>query len=231
MSDDASTPDKEKGSRHENKRTPAQKADDALFIQRLHLRGQGVREIAEALSKVRPYTLSHQQVALDLKKLRQMWLKEAVGHVAIEKQKELRKLDMLEAELWTEWDKSKIQQTKTLLRRKTKGGAKGAGDDGKTPADEEKSAVTTSAVGDPAIARAILEVCRDRRKILGIDAATKLEHSGPDGGPIVQANVSVTDEDADALLERHFQRWAEDRATPPATDGSDADTSPAQDPA
>lgn len=206
----AGTPPDPTTSPNTNKRSPAHKSADALFIEQQHLRGKGVREIAEMLSKMRPYTLSHAQVALDLKKLRQSWMKEAVHLVGVEKEKALRKLDMLESELWTEWDKSKALKTRTTLTKKSKGAKTGA--TGDAAGEEVKSAVQTVSVGDASIARTIIEIHRERSKLLGLDAPTRSELSGPGGGPIPTANVPLDHATQEALLRRHFERMKEDEA-------------------
>lgn len=206
-----------------NKRSIGQKQADALFIERHHLRGKGVREIAEMLSKERSYTLSHAQVALDLKKLRLAWQKEAVALVGEEKQKALRKLDILESECWEAWDKSKQAKTRTTLAKKTKAAKGGVGESPAAPGAGEsvQSAVSITSPGDPAFVGKILDIHDRRARLLGLDAPVKQELSGPDGGPIPLGSAQPIDEaGCDALLDRHFQRMKEEEArvgTPPTT--------------
>lgn len=212
-----------------NKRTPAQKVADMLFIERHHLRGKGVREIAEMITKERPYSISHAQVALDLKKLRQMWQKEAVGLVAEERQKALRKFDILESECWEAWDKSKQAKTRTTLTKKSKG-AKGDAAPAAGPGEDIKSAVSVTSPGDPAFVGKILDIHDRRARLLGLEAPSKHEHGGPDGGPIpiANANVPLSEADQQAILRRHFLRMQEDGELPNDVD-PDAETPPAPD--
>jgi hypothetical protein len=215
-----------------NKRTPGHKAADMLFIEKQHLRGKGVREIAEMLSKERPYTLSHSQVALDLKKLRELWRKEAIGLVSEERQRALRKFDILESECWEAWDKSKQAKTRTTLTKKSKGAKGDAPAAG--PGEDIKSAVSMSSPGDPAFVGKILEIHDRRARLLGLDAPSKHEHGGPDGGPIpiANANVPLNEADQQAILRRHFLRMQEDGELPTDDDASpdgDAQASDAPD--
>lgn len=204
----APTPERVQESRA-RKRTREQREADLTFIGSQVIRGCPQVKIAEALAKVRPYRISRSQVRDDIHLLLKRWREEGIGLLGSAVDVALRKLDALEADLWDEWDKSKTAQTRTSLRRKTRGGQP----TGTGPAETDQSAVTTSAVGNPAIVRAILEVIDRRAKLLGLDAPARHELSGPGGAPIatVNASVPVTEEHADALLERHFQRMLEER--------------------
>jgi len=194
-----------------NKRTSTQKAADMLFIERHALRGKTLRQIAELLAKERPYTISHAQVGADLKKLKEAWRQESLAMVGAEKEKELRKLDVVESEAWDAWDKSKQATSRTTLTKKAAAAKKGEGaaasDGGGT---ETKSAVQTTSAGDPAFIAKILDVHDRRVKLLGLAAPTKTELTGADGGPLVTANIALNDEDQDAILRRHYERMIED---------------------
>jgi hypothetical protein len=196
-----------------NKRTPAQKAADMLFIERHALRGRTLRQIAELLEKERGglYKISHAQVSQDLKKLKALWLDDAKEMVGHEKQRELRKLDVLEVEAWDAWDRSKQTVTRTTLSKKQQAAAKNETGTG-GGATETKSAVQVSQVGNPAFLDKILAVSDRRAALLGLNAPVKNEHSGPEGSPIPIANVALSDEDQDALLRRHYERMIEEEA-------------------
>jgi hypothetical protein len=48
--------------------------------------------------------------------------------------------------------------------------------------------------------------------LLGLDAPTRNELSGPGGGPIATANMPLDHATQEALLRRHFERMKEDEA-------------------
>jgi hypothetical protein len=175
-------------SKHTPKRSKAQRESDLLFIERLWLRKKTHAQIAEELNKVRPYTLSRQQVAFDCKKLLDRWRKDSAEMIAAAKTRELTGLDEQERELWEAWEKSKLD-----AERKTVEQTDGDGEGGK----RNRASVTKEGqCGDAVYQRLILDI-RDRRaKLLGLDEPTKTELSGtvgqvlielPDNGRDVQA--------------------------------------------
>ena len=169
-----------------NKRTQAQRAADLVQIENLHLRGKTQIEIAEIISSQRPYTLSRQQVDYDLRSLTKSWLAEATAERNSAMAKELATIKALQAECWAAWEQSKSERTKA--RQETGG----KGKDGKatvTKASMEKE----QRDGNPAFLQAVLS-CIDRRcKLLGLDAPTKQEVTGKDGGPIQAETTTKPD--------------------------------------
>ena len=192
------------------KRTPAMKLADLAFIERLVLRAKPTREIAELLSAARPYKLSHVQVHKDIKKLEEMWLASAMKDISIEKQKMLRKLDVLESELWEAWDRSKQEEVQRTLTRTTADGTASPADEGSTAAAKKvEAARKVTRDGDASYTRQILEVMERRAKLLGLDAPTRAELSGPAGGPIVTQEKPISVEEEIEIARRHFARESE----------------------
>lgn len=194
------------------KRTKTQREADLLFIESLVVRAVPQAIIAVKLAEIRPYRVSRSQIRDDIAVLRKRWQAEALEMRSAAVLVALRKLDALEAEAWDAWERSKQATTRTTLTRKSRG-AKGEPAPTTGPTDDIKSAVSVSNAGDPAFIGKILDAMSARARLLGLDAPSKHEHGGPDGGPIpiAAANVPLTEADQQALLERHFQRMQEDR--------------------
>lgn len=90
-----------------HKRTAAQRAADAVLIEKWLLQGHTHANIAAMLSHQRDYTLTRQQVSLDAAKLMEWWKTEVMRDFDVAFTRQLMALDMQEAELWEAWDKSK----------------------------------------------------------------------------------------------------------------------------
>lgn len=163
------------------KRKKAQKSADRAFIEHWYVRGKTCETIAKMLSETRPYKLSRQQIQYDLKLIDATWKQEAFDTIDEAKRKQLAGLQAQEDELWLAWEKSKLDATSQKVQRT---GTKGDGADKVMMTKEGQC-------GDPSYMRLILEV-RDRvMNLLGLNAATRQEISGPDGGPIQSAASTV----------------------------------------
>ena len=66
-----------------------------------YLRGEYQADIATR------FGISQQQISLDLKTIRAMWLQSAVRDFDAARAEELAKIDAVEAEFWGAWEKSK----------------------------------------------------------------------------------------------------------------------------
>lgn len=162
-----------------NKRNEKQKADDRTMIAGWMVQNKTVRAIMQLLNdeneqKGKGYTLSIGQIAGDMKKVLQDWQDERKEFIDFVVDRELKKLDIIEAECWDAWEKSK-QGKKTT---KFSGGqiTASAVSGGKI---KERSLEETS--GDVKYLDKIFD-CMDRRKdMLGYAAAKKVEFSGSVG--------------------------------------------------
>jgi hypothetical protein len=88
------------------KRSEIEKEQDILLEVKMYLEGLTLREIVDKMSQLRDYSLSLEQIRLDIKKAREGWQaesKELIGeHIFLQ----LAKLDKLEYSLWQEWEQS-----------------------------------------------------------------------------------------------------------------------------
>jgi len=162
-----------------NKRNEKQKSQDRTMIANWMVQNKTVRKIQELLNennleKGKGYTLSLGQIAADMKKVLQEWQDERKDFIDYVVDRELKKLDIIEAECWEAWDKSK-QGKKTT---KFSGGqiTNTSVSGGKI---KERSLEETS--GDVKYLDKIFD-CMDMRKdLLGYAAAKKVEFSGSIG--------------------------------------------------
>lgn len=147
------------------RRSRSQLERDRRRIADLYLRGRLQVDIAQELG------ISQQTVSLELKALHREWLASALIDVDRAKAKELAKVDRLEQEYWTAWERS-CEDAETVTE-------KGKGASGKDkPTEFEKTIQRKGQAGDPRFLQG-LQWCIERRcKILGIDAPEKQEHSG-----------------------------------------------------
>lgn len=88
------------------KRTPQQREIDFVETARLYARGFMLHEIAEELCRDRDYTLTKQQISLDLKRLRAQWREAAQIDMDQAVGRELARLDEIERQAWRGWERS-----------------------------------------------------------------------------------------------------------------------------
>lgn len=155
------------------KRTAEQREADMRFCTDLFVRGYAYREIANKLNEHNlkngmRYTLSCVSIHNDIKQVLAEWKKEnmdAIGdHVALE----LKKLDMIEVELWEAWERSKGGKRKTRI---TGGSLQG----GSVRGGELESRQLEDSNGDPRYIDLLLKVQERRAKLLGYNAPVKVD--------------------------------------------------------
>jgi hypothetical protein len=103
--------------------------------------------------------LSLRQVKYDLKAIREEWRRDRVEYTQHAIDQELAKIDAAEAQAWRGWRRSlRDAETKTT----------------KTTADDETTVVKGQS-GDPRFLTVVLTCVERRAKLLGLDAATKID--------------------------------------------------------
>lgn len=86
------------------KRTAIEREKDLLEISEMYLHGLSQYKIAEKVG------LSQAQIANDLRCIREQWKKNVVINFEQARLDQLQKLDLLESELWEQWEKSKSEE-------------------------------------------------------------------------------------------------------------------------
>lgn len=141
------------------------------------LRHEGVKgqsEIADRLSADYGITVTQQTVSNDLKALDQLWRESALSNTDKWKKEVLKQYRYLYQQSLSAWELSledaeeSASSTVSGTTEKTKGQS-----------------------GNPSHIRNAQDSLKAIREIVGIDAAAKVEHSGPGGGPIEFTQVEV----------------------------------------
>lgn len=172
-----------------NKRNAAQIETDRAEIARRYLRGETQAAIGTVLH------MSQQMVSYDLAAIKKQWQASAIHDLSAAKAKELAKIDHLEVTYWLAWEESRLDKEITV--EKQSGGEPLAGEGGKPPETKKETTLRREGqAGSPAFLAGV-QWCIERRcKILGIDAPTKSEVTGLNGGPVtvqVLRGVSMDD--------------------------------------
>ena len=154
-------------------RSKIEKERDYHFITDLYLKRYSVRSIAKQLCEHvgNPKYISHVIVFKDLKAIMQQWRDERLGDLSDAKTKELAAIDKLEATYWNAWEKSIEDYEKKS--KKLKGTLKEGGKN--TPSEQELQTTEMISMGNPAYLAGIDRCIERRSKILGIDAASKMD--------------------------------------------------------
>lgn len=150
-------------------------------VSRLLLTGITTRAVAEKIG------LSQSAVMRIKKHLQAAWIAASTEAVDQIKARELAKLDLWEAEVIAEWEKSKKDYTKKTVEDKPAGSRGGGGKSAKIE--------TGGQCGDPRYIQALISIQDRRAKILGVDAPSKIAPTKPDGSPL-----DLTKEHRDAVF-------------------------------
>jgi hypothetical protein len=163
------------------KRTEAERAEDLLTLTRLLLRGgYSFKEMADALNKPRDASkhISPQQVYLDIQKIRKEWLQARVFNFNEVMNKQLDRIDDLEAQAQESFRLS-MQPKQTRVQRGKNAGAPVLDDAGKVQFDKsglvvrEKAEQTyvmseTGQCGDSKFLTIIMDCIKERSKIFNL---------------------------------------------------------------
>ena len=155
--------------------------DRAREVAELYLRGLTQPAIAKRLG------VGLATVNRDLKKIHADWQATACEARGAWVGKELARLALVEREAWKAWRKSQ-QDHEVISVKKTEGGI-------------ERTVRREGQAGDSVFLRRVLDVINKRCELLGLNAPTRQEHTGPNGGPIPLAAVQLTDEQLEIIAE------------------------------
>ena len=224
VTNQTSNPVKKTVSKYAPKRNEYQKLVDRHLIQKLLCENKAEHEITTALN-TRPgigYTLSKSTVHGDIEIINAYWRARTVATRTEWVAASLRNLDRLEAEAWAAYFRS-TQNAETQRVEANAGDLPKAGDapevKQKKLRDAAQKIIKTSEgqSGEPALLRIILDLQEKRIKLLGHEAAQKIDDvSKPRQQPITLDEGAKL---AAEFLRRHAMRNA--RTIVEVTDGQD----------
>lgn len=165
-------------------KTKAQREEQLTRISELHLKRWPAYRIAQELG------LSRQTVQRDLAIIRKRYQEAQIDNLHLRRARELAKINLVDREAWSAWDRSK-EDAETWTQKIKKAGGPG------NPV--EVSIRTKGQAGDATYLKTVLECIRHRCGLLGLYAPTR--H--------ILGLQDMTDEELDAELAR---LKAEDRA-------------------
>lgn len=169
----------------------------------LYKRGWSIAKITEEVRQRLNTTCSTRTVWNDINELLDEWRAARINDVDARLQLELERIDDAVKELWEQWEKSKEDYTRE--RNKRIGIPVGGQGDGEATEIQtvKRENITENAVGlgNPAYIAEIRQQLMERRKLLGLYAATKTELTGKDGSPLIPAE-KMSEEDIRAEIER-----------------------------
>lgn len=153
-----------------HKRTSIQRAEDLAFAANLRLRRIHLSEIQRQMNE-RPNRrkVSLATVYADCKLAEKMWREEAVAAVAVGKNEMLAELDLIREEAWKMWENSKKPRIIKSARKRGQTQGDAAGNESTTGVVQEERH------GDVAALKLLIETQERKAKLLGLDAAIKME--------------------------------------------------------
>lgn len=178
-----------------------------VIVADLYKRGWSIKRIAEEVRKRMNTTCSTRTIWNDIQDLIKEWQATRINDTDQRLQLELERIDDCVAELWEQWDKSKEDWVREYNKKIGVPVADGSDSNGGGGAKEiqtvkrENTTENVVGLGNPAYMAEIRQQLMERRKLLGLYAATKTELTGKDGTPLVPAN-QMTDEEINAEIAR-----------------------------
>ena len=164
------------------KRTKPQRAADLVLLMQWAAKGLQQQEMADQLSKLRNYHVTQQTISRDMKEVVKIYHQMAGEELGAARGRVLASLEVRRREAFAAWERSKEAATKQTMTVDgvidDAAGSKAKGRKGK------KTNVTEAQCGDPAFLSRLHEIDQEIARLLGLYAAERMEHSGPNGEPI-----------------------------------------------
>lgn len=176
------------------------------IIAPLYKRGWSIKKITEEVKARLNITCSTRTTWNDINELLAEWRETRINDVDERLQLELERIDDCVAELWEQWDKSKedwIREHNKRIGVPVPADGESGGGEGVEiqTVKRENSTENVVGLGNPAYISEIRQQLAERRKLLGLYAATKTEVTGKDGTPLIPAE-KMTEEEIKAEIER-----------------------------
>lgn len=171
----------------------------------LYKRGWSIRAIAEEIRTRLDTRCSTRTVWNDINEMLDEWRAARIQDVDQRLQLELERIDDAVRELWEQWEKSKEDWVREHNKRvgvpvESEGNGGGEGTEIFT-VKREKVTENVVGLGNHSYIAEIRQQLAERRKLLGLYAATKTEVTGKDGTPLIPAE-KMTEEEIQAEIER-----------------------------
>lgn len=170
-----------------------------VIVADLYKRGWSIRRIADEVKARMGSTCSTRTIWNDIQDLLKEWREVRIQDTDARLQLELERIDDCVAELWEQWDKSKENFTREYNKRV---GVPVPANEG--PGDGQQTEIQTVrrenyteeqvGLGNPAYMAEIRQQLTERRKLLGLYAATKTELTGKDGKDLIPVQQMSQDE-------------------------------------
>ena len=177
-----------------------------LIVAELYKRGWSIRKIADEVKARMNTTCSTRTIWNDVNDLLEEWRASRINDVDQRLQLELERIDDCVAELWEQWDKSKENWVREYNKRIGVPVPAGEGQGGGEQTEiqtvkRENSTENVVGLGNTSYIAEIRQQLMERRKLLGLYAATKTEVTGKDGTPLIPAQ-QMTEEEIQKEIER-----------------------------
>lgn len=185
-----------------------------VIVAELYKRGWAIKKITdEVKARMNLSSLSTRTVWNDINDLLKEWRSTRIQDVDDRLQLELERIDDAVCELWEQWDKSKEDYVRERNERIGKpnpnpdpeGEQQNNGQEIVTVARKNRTENVVG-LGNPAYIAEIRQQLMERRKLLGLYAATKTELTGKDGTPLIPADKMSEEE-----IRREIERIRESR--------------------
>jgi hypothetical protein len=171
------------------KRNKAQRNNHRQRIADLRLQGHTIAQIVKATR------LSESTVHRELRALADEWRESAADSINEHRVRELARLEIIERDAWAEWDRSRKNYAKEVTERLKGAGEKGDFETGPKVVRRE----TGGRIGEAKFLQIILNAQDARRKLLGLDAPTKMAPTDPNGEKAYEP-AKMSDAELDARL-------------------------------
>ena len=152
--------------------------EDRNVITPLYLKGYSFREIANRCQDITGRKISYETVRADVKAILESFQANRNDLIQYHLTIELEKINVLELEYWSVWEKSKEDRKKKSVKKKTRTNSKSTKkEDTRFPVEETTEFNDTEMVnmGDPRYLTGIQWCIEQRCKLLGIGAPTKID--------------------------------------------------------
>lgn len=179
-----------------------------VIVADLYKRGWSISKIAAEVRSRMNTTCSTRTIWNDIQTLLEEWRSVRINDVDQRLQLELERIDDAVCELWEQWDKSKENWVREYNKRT--GVPVPVTDSNGNPTGEQAEIQTVKrenttenvvGLGDPRYIAEIRQQLAERRKLLGLYAATKTEVTSKDGTPLIPAE-KMTEEEIQAEIDK-----------------------------